>query len=144
MGHPEPDVEPVPASPELCTRWSWIRPNGQLADMAARSFLNKLHARALIQLPPCRRASPNRMKHRQLECVAVDSRPVEGELSQLGALHLHEVSRDPERRAVFETSWPRTLSGLPQPGGREPQVSAVHRAGSSGGRLAVRRRGLAV
>jgi len=56
-------------SRELCIRWSWIRPNGQLADMAARSFLNKLHERALIQLPPCRRASPNRMKHRRLECV---------------------------------------------------------------------------
>jgi hypothetical protein len=90
-------------SRELCTRWRWIRPNGQLADMAARSFLNKLHARALIQLPPCRRASPNRMKHRQLACVAVDSRPVEGELSQLRVLHLHEVSRDSERRAVFES-----------------------------------------
>ena len=45
-------------SREFCTRWSWIRPNGQLADMAARSFLNKLHARALIQLPPCRRRRP--------------------------------------------------------------------------------------
>jgi len=71
--------------------------------MAARSFLNKLHERALIQLPPCRRASPNRMKHRRLERVAVDSRPMEGELSQLGPLYLYEVSRDPVRRAVFET-----------------------------------------
>ena len=90
-------------SRELCVGWNWVRPNGQLADMAARSFLNKLHDRALIQLPLCRRASPNRMKHRQLECVRVDSRPVAGELSQLGALQLHEVSRDPSRRAVFET-----------------------------------------
>ena len=90
-------------SRELCTRLDWIRPNGQMADMAARSFLNKLHERALIQLPPCRRASPNRMKHRQLECVAVDSDPVEGELGQLGALHLYEVSRDRLRRGVFES-----------------------------------------
>ena len=66
-------------SRELCTRWGWTRPNGQLADMAARSFLNKLHARALIQLPPCRRASPNRMQHRRLECVTVDSRPTSWE-----------------------------------------------------------------
>ena len=36
-------------SRELCVGWNWVRPNGQLADMAARSFLNKLHARALIQ-----------------------------------------------------------------------------------------------
>jgi hypothetical protein len=82
-------------SRELCTRWGWRRPNGQLADMAARSFLNQLHARALIQLPPCRRASPNRMKHRRLACVQVDASPL--------ALQLYEVSRDPGRRAVFET-----------------------------------------
>jgi Domain of unknown function (DUF4338) len=90
-------------SRELCTRLDWIRPNGQLADMAARSFLNKLHARALIQLPPCRRASPNRMKHRRLEWVSLNSGPVEGDLGTLGALQLHEVSRDPVRRAVFES-----------------------------------------
>jgi len=90
-------------SRELCARWGWLRPNGQLADMAARSFLNKLHERGVIQLPPCRRASPNRMKHRRLECVPVDSSPVAGELGQLGTLELHEVSRDPTRRAVFET-----------------------------------------
>jgi hypothetical protein len=90
-------------SRELCVGWNWVRPNGQLADMAARSFLNKLQERALIQLPACRRASPNRMKHRRLECVRVDSRPMAGELNQLGSLHLHEVSRDPGRRAVFET-----------------------------------------
>lgn len=90
-------------SRELCARWNWIRPNGQLADMAARSLLHKLHARALIELPSCRRASPNRMKHRRLELVPVDTRPVAGELGSLSPLGLHEVSRDPERRAVFET-----------------------------------------
>jgi len=90
-------------SREFCARWSWLRPNGQLADMAARSLLNKLHERALIELPACRRASPNRMKHRRLEFVAVDSSPVAGDLGSLGPLYLHEVSRDPVRRAVFET-----------------------------------------
>jgi hypothetical protein len=90
-------------SRELCARWSWVRPNGQLADMAARSFLNKLHQRELIQLPALRRASPNRMKHRHLEWVALDTRPVDAELGDLGPLSLHEVSRDPLRRAVFET-----------------------------------------
>lgn len=90
-------------SRELCAAWDWVRPNGQLADMAARSFLNKLHQRGWLQLPPCRRASPNRMKHRRLERVPLDCSPVVGELSQLGALQLYEVSRDPERRAVFET-----------------------------------------
>ena len=87
----------------LCGDWNWVRPNGQLADMAARSFLNKLHQRGWLQLPPCRRASPNRMKHRRLECVKLDCRLIGGTLSQLGALHLYEVSPDPVRRALFET-----------------------------------------
>ena len=90
-------------SRELCVGWNWVRPNGQLADMAARSFLNKLHQRGWIELPACRRESPNRMKHRRLAWVAVDARPVAGGLATLGPLALHEVSRDPARRAVFET-----------------------------------------
>ena len=90
-------------SRELCRRWQWVRPNGQLADMAARSFLLKLHARELIVLPPTRRASPNRMKHRRLECVELDRSPVVATLGTLGALQLHEVGADAPRRAVFET-----------------------------------------
>lgn len=90
-------------SRELCLRWQWVRPSGQLADMAARSFLLKLHARELIALPPRQRVSPNRMRHRRLECVPLDHKPVVGDLRSLGQLELHEVSADPERRAVFET-----------------------------------------
>ncbi len=90
-------------SRELCTRWQWVRPNGQMADMAARSFLLKLHERELIALPPRQCASPNRMRHRRLECVPLDRSPVEGDLRRLGALQLHEVSADPARRAIFET-----------------------------------------
>ncbi len=90
-------------SRELCARIGWVRPNGQMADMAARSFLNKLQAQSLIELPPCRRASPNRMKHRQVPRVALDRSLMEGDLESLGVLELHEVSRDPVRRAVFET-----------------------------------------
>ena len=90
-------------SRELCARWQWVRPNGQMADMAARSFLLKLHERDLIPLPPRHRASPNRMRHRRLACVPLDRSEVVGELGSLGRLALHEVSADPERRAVFET-----------------------------------------
>ena len=90
-------------SRELCARWQWVRPNGQMADMAARSFLLKLHERDLIRLPPRHRASPNRMRHRRLECVPLDRRPLVGELGSLGRLSLHEVSADPPRRALFET-----------------------------------------
>lgn len=90
-------------SRELCRQWGWARPNGQLADMAARHFLLKLDQRQLITLPPLQRASPNRMRHRQLECVPLDRTPVVGKLRDAGDLELHEVSADPQRRALFET-----------------------------------------
>jgi hypothetical protein len=90
-------------SRELCARWQWVRPNGQMADMAARSLLLKLQERELIELPPRQCASPNRMRHRRLECVSLDRRPVAGDRRSLGALQLHEVSADPTRRAIFET-----------------------------------------
>ena len=90
-------------SRELCARWQWIRPNGQVADMAARHFLLKLHERGWIVLPPCRRRSPNRMHHRRLVRVEVDRSPIHADLAGLGRLELHEVSADAPRRAVFET-----------------------------------------
>jgi hypothetical protein len=90
-------------SRELCAQWNWVRPNGQVADMAARQFLLKLHARGLVALPPCRRPSPNRMRHRKLVPVPVDRAPVHGALARLGPLALHEVSADAVRRGVFET-----------------------------------------
>lgn len=90
-------------SRELCRQWQWVRPNGQLADMAARHLLLKLEARELIRLPPLRRASPNRMRHRQLTCVELDRSPVVAGLGELGNLELHEVSADAPRRALFET-----------------------------------------
>lgn len=82
-----PDWSRYRLSRELCARWQWVRPNGQLAGMAARHFLLKLHERELIALPPRQCASPNRMRHRRLECVALDRRPVVGELGSLGSLH---------------------------------------------------------
>ena len=80
-----------------------MRPNGQMADMAARHFLLKLQERGWIELPACRRRSPNRMRHRQLVHVALDRSPVHGGLADLGSLVLHEVSADAERRGLFET-----------------------------------------
>lgn len=39
---------------ELCQRWQWRTPQGQLKDFAARSLLLKLQARGLVRLPPLR------------------------------------------------------------------------------------------
>jgi len=90
-------------SRELCNRWQWVRPNGQLADMAARHFLSKLHERGRIALPECRRASPNRMRHRKLVSVPLERTVLRTDLLSLGSLELFEVSTDPVRKPVFET-----------------------------------------
>ena len=37
-------------SRELCGRWHWQRPDGQMKDMACRELLLKLESRALIKL----------------------------------------------------------------------------------------------
>lgn len=39
---------------ELCQRWQWRTPQGQLKDFAARSLLLKLQARGLLSLPALR------------------------------------------------------------------------------------------
>jgi hypothetical protein len=39
----------------LCQRWQWYNAAGQIKDMAARSFLDKLETRGWIQLPPRQR-----------------------------------------------------------------------------------------
>lgn len=40
---------------ELCRQWQWHSAAGQIKDMAARSFLDKLEARGWIELPPRQR-----------------------------------------------------------------------------------------
>jgi len=40
---------------ELCRQWQWHNAAGQIKDMAARSFLDKLEARGWIELPPRQR-----------------------------------------------------------------------------------------
>ena len=70
---------------------------------------------------------------------------MEGDLRTLGALHLHEVSRDPVRRAVFETLLATEhYLGYRSPVGENLKYLLVTDAGSSGGRLAFRGRRLAM
>lgn len=40
---------------ELCRQWQWHNAAGQIKDMAARSFLDKLEARGCLKLPPRQR-----------------------------------------------------------------------------------------
>ncbi|MEX1325278.1 MAG: Druantia anti-phage system protein DruA [Desulfobacterales bacterium] len=61
-------------SRELCVRWKWQRPDGQLKDMACRELLRKLECHSLIKLPPRQRPGPGRLP--TIEPVQVDQRPI--------------------------------------------------------------------
>ena len=41
-------------SQELCRKWQWYQPNGNLKDMATREILLRLQRMDLIELPPGR------------------------------------------------------------------------------------------
>ena len=85
-------------SQALATHWNWRNGAGQLKDMAARTFLLKLHQRGLIALPPRRQIPTNRMRCGR-ENLEWDQRPIECGLAQLGVLTVGEVSSQAAERA---------------------------------------------
>src|ERR1039457_240878 len=101
----QPDWSRWRVSVELAWMWNGRTPTGQLKDMAARTLLLKLEQRRWIELPPRRRASPNRMRHKQMPTLepAVCEEPLHRPLSGLLPLIFAEVSTPsaPER-ALFE------------------------------------------
>lgn len=92
-------------SRELARRWDWHSPSGQLKDMAARTLLLKLEARGWIRLPPRRRASPNRMRHKRVAPLdpRLSQAPLSTALAPLLPLQVREVSAasDPDH-ALFD------------------------------------------
>ena len=94
-------------SRQLATLWDWRNPAGQLKDMAARTLLLKLERRGWVQLPPCRRASPNPRRHSPLPRLAppVSEEPLTGPLATWLPLSLREVSSPGSgaERVLFET-----------------------------------------
>src|SRR5271157_5546421 len=85
-------------SQEVCRRWGWRSPKGQLQDMAARALLLKLQARGLLVLPPRRQVAFNRMRHRQLRPVDHAREPIQGGLAALRPLVVRELSQWPAER----------------------------------------------
>lgn len=90
---------------ELARMWDWHSSSGQLKDMAARTLLLKLEQRGIIRLPVRRRASPNRMRHKQVPALdrSLSQEPIQTPLANLRPLQLREVSAQfPSDRGLFE------------------------------------------
>ena len=92
-------------SQELARLWEWRNGVGQRKDMAARTLLLKLEQRGWIDLPPRRRASHNRMRHKQMPALdaSLSQEPLPGPLSGLLPLTFTEVSAAAiSQRPLFE------------------------------------------
>lgn len=100
-----PDWTRYRISRELALLWNWRSTSGQLKDMAARTLLLKLEQRGMIGLPARRRASPNRMRHKQVPLLdqSISQERLDVPLSELLPLELKEVSSEfPADRPIFE------------------------------------------
>ena len=69
-------------SRELCGRWKWRRPDGQIKDMACRELLRKLEFRTLIKASPTP-VSWSWPGFQQLNLVNVDRSPISCLLSDI-------------------------------------------------------------
>jgi hypothetical protein len=87
----------------LCQVWGWHSLTGQIKDMAARTLLLKLEQRGWVTLPACRRPSPNRMRHKQIQKLAHRTEPISGALRALQPLQFLELSQAPELGPVFDS-----------------------------------------
>lgn len=97
-----PDWSRYRLSRELGALWNWRAPNGQLQDMAARALMLKLEQRGHLRLPPKRRASPNRMLHKQVRAEAHAREPITSPLAALTPLQVIELSQRPDQLPLYE------------------------------------------
>ena len=78
----------------LCEHWQWRNGRGHIKEMAARTLLNKLADRGLIELPPLRKWVKRNVS--DAHCT-VDARgpglPIEGSMSALQPLHVEVVEQ---------------------------------------------------
>jgi hypothetical protein len=99
-----PDWHRTALSRHLCELWNWRNGAGRLKDMAARTLLLKLHARALIELPPpqtrtgrpCAQAPPSW----QLELLPSTPTPIDSSLESLQPVSLELAHSNGSRRRV--------------------------------------------
>lgn len=87
--HNHPSWNRSRLSRELCWRWNWQRPDGQIKDMACRELLRKLESRKLIRLPLRQGPGPGRL--REIEPIEFDQSPVSCLLSDVRPVKIVNV-----------------------------------------------------
>ena len=86
---------------ELCRRWQWHNAAGQVKEMAARSFLDKLEARGWIGLPPRQRRCGPGFAPRLAALPPAPAAEVRESLAQLRPLQWHVFNARQPQAARF-------------------------------------------
>ena len=86
---------------ELCRRWQWHNAAGQVKDMAARSFLDKLEARGWIELPPRQHRRSPGFAPRLAALPPLPPAELKGRLAQLRPLQWQVFSARQPQAARF-------------------------------------------
>lgn len=97
--HSNPTWNRFRLSRELCGRWNWQRPDGQIKDMACRELLRKLENRTLITLPPRQNFSPRRAP--QIIPIGVDQSPLCSQLLEVQPVKIVDARHSTEHEKAF-------------------------------------------
>jgi len=87
-------------SKELALLWNWRAANGQLKDMACRTFLLKLEERGHLILPPRRYSYGKTPRKAPCSYVPHKTAAIVGQLNRLAPLHM-EVVKDKDLFRLF-------------------------------------------
>ncbi len=88
-------------SRELCNQWGWIRPDGQLKDIACRELLRKLENRTLIKLPERERRSGGPYRLPENEAVEIEHTPIACKLSEIKPIKIVNARENTDSNGVF-------------------------------------------
>lgn len=94
-----PQLSRLELAKTVCELLNWVRPNGQLKSRECLSYLEGLHAQALIVLPALRKTRPRGSTTRILHTPAGDPQdPIEGPLANYRPIHLQQVTTRSQQR----------------------------------------------
>lgn len=86
-----PDWHRSRLSQEICRHWNWVKPDGQLKDMACRTMLLKLERLGYIRLPARIRNSHNASRYLAIEPVLHCREVISCSLKELMPLEVQHV-----------------------------------------------------
>jgi hypothetical protein len=88
-------------SKELCLLWNWRAANGQIKDMACRTFLCKLEQRGYITLPPSQAFSGRTRRRAPIPYIPHKITPIACHLSSLTPVEIKAI-HDGELLGLFK------------------------------------------